>query len=75
MPEAVNQIVQNRTLTPAEQRLMWARTAAVRHFLVKAGLCTREEFDKVEGSCLVNLENKIRKSVLKSAGVEEEEVH
>ena len=65
--EAIQQIVKNRVLTPTEQRQLWARTSAVRHFLVKAGLCTREEFDRVEASCLVDLEEKLRARAVQSA--------
>lgn len=65
-------IAANRGLSPRQQRRLWARVTAVRHFLVRAGFCTVEEFKTLEDELLGDIETKNLNILRASVGADEE---
>lgn len=69
----LDEIINRRALTPKQQRRLWARATACRHFLVRAGLCTVEEFREAEESVLRDIEKKNAETIRKTVGADDEQ--
>lgn len=66
----IEAIARQRPLTPAQQRRVWARVTACRHFLVRAGLCTVDEFNGMENEILQDAEQKILENLKQTTGAD-----
>lgn len=66
----LDDIIGRRALTPKQQRRLWSRATACRYFLVRAGLCTVDEFKEVEESILRDIENKNAENIRKTVGAD-----
>ena len=70
--ERLEAIAAGRSLTPKQQRRLWARVSAIRHFLIRAGLCTVEEMKALEDELLADIEKTNLKNLRASVGADEE---
>lgn len=68
--QKIEAIARQRALTPAQQRRVWARVTTCRHFLVKAGLCTVDEFNGMESQVLQEAEQKILDHLKRTTGAD-----
>ena len=65
-------IASRRELTPRQQRRLWARATVLRHFMIKAGLCTVDEFRRMEDEVLQSVEEANIKNLKMTVGADDE---
>jgi hypothetical protein len=68
--DRVKKIVERRGISPKNQKVMWARMAVCKHYLIKTGAITREDFDKEEARLVADISRNIENNVRKELGLE-----
>ena len=71
--ERVKSVVERRGISPKNQKVMWARMAICKHYLIKMGITTKEKFDEEEARLVKDIERSIENNVRKELGLEPRE--
>ena len=67
--KAIKQLVQGKTLSGSQQRMLWARVSALKALLVKKGLISDQEYKILSDAMLKDIENKVEKGIRETTGV------
>jgi hypothetical protein len=58
-------------LDPEKQRALWAKVIALKTVILKSGLATKEEMDRLESAARKDLDDSVLRRVARDLGAEE----